>query len=365
MAASRPDKLTADQRLVLVSLPVIVGAMLLFRIAPPDPSTHIAVLAVSVSAFGLPHGALDVALGRDLLKRHPSLPWLSVFFGGYVALAACVLASWVALPNATLVAFLLLSILHFGLGDSAEGAPGRGLEIVVRGSAPIILPALVNPGETGLVFDQITGAEIWPGILREIGPAIGSAWIAGVVALVLMRLASSNSPRRDTVFLVGELGVIVASSILPVLPAFALYFCALHSVRHLFDVATPGIRRTSLALAALPATAVTVGASLAAFLWWRIPLGIDVAGLRVIFWGLSALTLPHMMLTAMMTRPLVSRSSPDSASQPATAEDGSRKLIAERPRPRARVTATSARPSASPSRSSGVTGVAPIEAPSR
>ncbi len=152
---------------------------------------------------------------------------------------------------------------------------------------------------------------------------------------------------------------------LPVLPAFALYFCALHSTRHLVDMAGSGTTRTSLALAALPATSVTVGVSLVAFLWCRVPLGVDVAGLRVVFWGLSALTLPHMILTALLTRPLVSRPSRDRESQPPVAEAGSRKLIAERPWPRARAIAMSARPSASPSRSSGVTGVAPIEAPIR
>lgn len=364
--ASRPRRLTPDQRLGLVSLPAIVGAITMFRIATPTPSTQIAILAVGVSAFGLPHGALDMALGRKLMVRYPGLPWLPVFLGGYLALTAAVLAGWIVAPGTTLVAFLSLSVVHFGLGDADRNASGRGLEIIVRGSAPIVLAAVMNSGETGLIFDQITGANVWSGILHEVVPTIGSAWIVGLAVLIATRSTDSNFRRRDVAFLVCELGVIVtAFATLPVLPAFALYFCALHSARHFIDMAGPGATWTNIALAALPATAVTVGVSVLAFLSWRIPLGVDVAGLRVIFWGLSALTLPHMILTALLTRPLVARSASDREPQTGPADAGSRKLIAERPLPRARATAMSARPSASPSRSSGVSGVAPIEAPSR
>ncbi len=363
MSAFGPGRLTADQRLALVSLPTILGATMLFRIAGPSPSVQVAILAAGVSMFGLPHGALDVALGHKLVGRYPGLPWLPVFLGGYLALAGAVIASWSLAPNATLVAFLVLSVLHFGLGDAARNVPGRALEIIVRGSGPIVLPTCLKPGETGLIFDQITGADVWPGIVREIAPILGSAWIVGVTALIVARYVASTS-RRDLAFLVAEIGVIVgAFALLPVLPAFALYFCALHSVRHLMDISAPGRTRARLALAALPATSVTVGVALGVFLWWRTPLGVDVAGLRVIFWGLSALTLPHMMLTALLTRPLIARSVTNGAQ--AATEAGSRKLMADRPLPRARVTAMSALPSASPSRSSGVTGVAPIEAPRR
>ncbi len=58
------ERLTSGQRLVLVSLPVIIGAMVGLRLSTPNPSTQVAILAIGVSAFGLPHGALDVALGR-------------------------------------------------------------------------------------------------------------------------------------------------------------------------------------------------------------------------------------------------------------------------------------------------------------
>ena len=88
--------------------------------------------------------------------------------------------------------------------------------------------------------------------------------------------------------------------ILPPLAAFALYFCVIHSARHLGY--TWGRLRalayppSILILLAVSFTLVTWGVGIVIF--WLMPTTeiIDGAILQIIFIGLAALTVPHMLL---------------------------------------------------------------------
>jgi Brp/Blh family beta-carotene 15,15'-monooxygenase len=88
------------------------------------------------------------------------------------------------------------------------------------------------------------------------------------------------------------------------LAAFLLYFCFVHSVRHIADLgaarfpdAAPRALRWLL-VESLPFTLATVVlGGLAWFVFGRA-INFDEAMIRLVFWGLSALTLPHMILTA-------------------------------------------------------------------
>ena len=85
-----------------------------------DPISLIALAAVTL--IGLPHGAMDAAValalgyGRNFGK-------MAVFVLAYVLLAAVVVGFWIVAPVLALALFLLISLVHFGLGDTEAQIP--------------------------------------------------------------------------------------------------------------------------------------------------------------------------------------------------------------------------------------------------
>jgi Brp/Blh family beta-carotene 15,15'-monooxygenase len=88
------------------------------------------------------------------------------------------------------------------------------------------------------------------------------------------------------------------------LAAFLLYFCFVHSVRHIADLGAARFpdsaarARRWLLLESLPFTAATVAFGVVAWFVLAGSVTFDEAMMRLVFWGLSALTVPHMILTA-------------------------------------------------------------------
>ena len=133
-------------------------------------------------------------------------------------------------------------------------------------------------------------------------PAAGWLWVACLVAALLWRVLQ-HAPG----WLPATAELLLTTAIFAVfhpLAAFLLYFSFVHSVRHIADLGAARFPESAararrwLLLESLPFTATTV--LLATLAWFLFAQSIDFneALLRIIFWGLSALTMPHMILTA-------------------------------------------------------------------
>jgi Brp/Blh family beta-carotene 15,15'-monooxygenase len=85
---------------------------------------------------------------------------------------------------------------------------------------------------------------------------------------------------------------------------FAVYFCALHSIRHFTSTmrAVPNGQR-ALGVAVVLSGIVTLAAVAVTFLGPAGPVADPTEqGIRVIFIGLAALTVPHMILVDRFRR---------------------------------------------------------------
>lgn len=257
-------------------------------------SVELLVIAAAVVLLGVPHGALDVIhAARRLTVKGPAR-W-AAFVAAYVAVAALVVAGWVAAPTLALSLFLLISALHFS-GDLEEGAP-RHLR-ALHGAALVTLPAWFHREDLTELFAHLvpgSGASQLVAALSTLAPAVlvllAAVLAAGAVGR--LRSAASAPPPGALLESTATLALTLAA---PPLTAFAVYFCALHSARHVARTgrvfALPG--RDLLRAAALPtlATALAVPIGLAA-----LPdTPPDARTLQVVFIGLAALTVPHMML---------------------------------------------------------------------
>ncbi|MCA1779671.1 MAG: hypothetical protein LC637_09875, partial [Xanthomonadaceae bacterium] len=133
---------------------------------------------------------------------------------------------------------------------------------------------------------------------------LAALWLVGSAMLVSRLLLEGFAAVGLVVG--GMIIVVAAMFLLPPLIAFAAYFCLLHSFGHLIDLSVSGdgpwrqwtLRQWTLRL--WPATAGAIALGLAGWLALtyfapHIERMHEALG-RTIFWGLAALTVPHVLL---------------------------------------------------------------------
>jgi beta-carotene 15,15'-dioxygenase len=271
-----------------------VGLGALLAAAGPLPvGLQAGILAVAV-ILSLPHGASDIVLGERLMRARLGKAWLPVFAVAYVAAASAVLLLWFAWPEGALGLFLLLSLFHFGATDMAgRHVPSPGFAwMVAVGGAPIVVPALAYPAQIKDLFVLLAG----PGgqaLAATLRAPCATVWAAAVLVSVFW-----PAPRQGRLLLsVWTGGVAAVFVLLPPLLAFALYFGLLHNLRAVRDLSrTTGVPWADL----IRRSAWPSFAALACLLtgWWIMQeqFGQTDSAIRAAFIGLSAFTVPHMIL---------------------------------------------------------------------
>ena len=71
---------------------------------------------ILIFVFGVPHGAFDASIALTL-GYYENLKSKFFFIFCYSFLALAIALIWYLIPNITLIIFLFVSIIHFGLGD--------------------------------------------------------------------------------------------------------------------------------------------------------------------------------------------------------------------------------------------------------
>ena len=270
---------------LLLALPVLAVSAVL-----PWQAGWVCAVAVIV-VLGVPHGALDVEIGRNLLRGRIGGWWFPVFAGPYLLLVGSVLLAWRSAPEATLAAFLAASVWHFGTEDTGGG----GWPALFRGGLPVAVPVLLHPEATAGVFSAASGLAFRhpPAWLT----AASILWLVSAFPIIL------RSRPRDLV-LPGMLCAAFAA--LPPITAFALYFVAVHAPAHTAALIrhpsrAPRVRDEASAWRlAAPTTVLTV--AIGAALWPAYTGEAPVRLLCLALQLLAAFTLPHMILDAWLER---------------------------------------------------------------
>ncbi|NRB72013.1 MAG: beta-carotene 15,15'-dioxygenase, Brp/Blh family [Xanthomonadales bacterium] len=246
---------------------------------------QLVLLALLVVMVGLPHGALDPLLARAA-GLAPGTMGMTRFLGLYVLQLTLALLLWWWQPELALSLFLLMSAIHFA-DDWTPELPlwSRAL----AGSGLILAPLLFHPQEVAGLFGVLSSATFGQWLTTALQP-LALLVVTGLAGAGLISVA-----RRQPAGLELLTVLLLAWALTPVL-FFVVYFCGLHSPRHLIDsfreLQMPG--RVTLGVC-LALTALTViGALLLAQTqpqWDR-----EEALLRLVFVGLAVLTVPHMTL---------------------------------------------------------------------
>ena len=256
--------------------------------APLDLAALAAVVLI-----GLPHGALDGAIAIHLGFTRKLLHFMW-FLALYIAMAGLVVGAWLLAPTLCLFVFLVISMLHFGAGDARHGTGWlRSAEVIAHGGLVIVGISQMHHDKVDVIFGYLTGGDttlLWQGM--DVLTAI-----VGLAIIVCLSQALWHRRWRGTAVELGGLAVLFAQA--PPLVGFAMYFCCVHSARHVYGI-VGSLRRDISRMRMVNQAAAFTLASWAAgglAIWWFADMANpEPVVLRVVFIGLAALTVPHMIL---------------------------------------------------------------------
>lgn len=296
-----------------IVLAAVVAGIGLSAMPPGRLVTSFTLVIAGVGLLvGLPHGSVD----HLLAIRSTGRP-IPVVMTAYAALAVL---TWVGLSAAGQVALgsvLVLSLVHFGLGEMQVyrrclGWPsGRtvSIAVAVAGTGALLLP-LARSGD----LVQVIAAALSPTLasilaVDAVRLGLGTLWIlaAGVTVLAAVRAG-----QRTVVLDIALIGLLGTTA--PPLVAFAVWFGGWHAVRHTGRLLStePGcaelvaVGRTGAAvrrfarLGRWPSMAACIGLVLLLAATATAPdLELAVAELLRV---LLALTVPHMVIVFWLDR---------------------------------------------------------------
>jgi Brp/Blh family beta-carotene 15,15'-monooxygenase len=245
--------------------------------------------------LGMPHGALDVYILREILetKRHVLI---GLFI--YIGFSLPILFFWPVYPTACFLFFLSYSLLHFAdsdMQDSTFSLKLKAIEFLARVSLPFCLPFMFHQIET-LELVKWIHPEVQLMQMKSVFFVFGSFSLVFVFLhtfLGLFRLFK-NLKEADITFLEPLVISILFISMNP-LYAFGIYFCFIHSIKHvvnvLFSVKIPSpftiLPYWLVPLAGLP------------ILFYLYSMDQEILGQKIfqyIIIILSSLALPHAVL---------------------------------------------------------------------
>ena len=288
----------------------IVASLVASQLIGSKDLTWQVAIALFALAVGIPHGALDhfVTVPRTNKKI------MFIFISIYV-LVACVavlaILKWNVLGFQIVV---LMSLVHFGVGDSAflneldrlKGKTSSHLPttfvVLAFGSIPVVMP-LINSSSTSALSQVNTNLINWhQGFDQGLRSVVLALFIVALVALVVTKRF------RDVIdlFLLASLAVLT-----PPLIAFAVYFGCWHAMRHTarltlvlpesLSAYEQGKALKAFWSAVLPGTPALIGSFLVAAGLW-IYGEVDKSFFWFVLTIVWALTVPHMIVTAKLDR---------------------------------------------------------------
>ena len=248
-------------------------------------SGQLAILISLLAITGLPHGAIDPAIARRA-GFWQGAGGLMVFSLSYFLLSLAMVGIWFVSPEVLVIPLLVISAWHFS-GDWLVFFD-RPLSLAVSVSV-ITLPAFFFEVKVTSIFDLLV-----PNSSAVVVELMG---FIAVVSTLYVVCRCMSAPDLSKIALIEIFTLFRASVALPPIPYFTLYFCLLHSPLHLHESLSK-LGFSQVMVFALPFTVLGIAAGIA-FLIHLPAADLSQQIIQVIFIGLFALTVPHMVLIAL------------------------------------------------------------------
>ena len=256
-----------------------------------------------ILSIGISHGAMDNYKANKLLKIY-KLNNKLIFFVIYILISFSVILLWSIYSSLTLLFFLLVASYHFGREDTSFLHKGNSmldqLLYLVKGSLIVFSPLFFHFEETLKIFEILfLSKNILIFIAEE-------HWIINVCLslniLGYFYFAFKNSFEDFEIIFLDLLSILILNYFFTPLIAFTIYFCFLHSIRHIISIAyelnpsnfLDGFK--NFVKKALPLTIITAILYLISIVFLSNSYVLNDAIIKVIFIGLASLTFPHILL---------------------------------------------------------------------
>ena len=260
-----------------------------------------------ILSIGISHGAMDNYKARKLLSIY-KIKNKAIFFSTYIFISALVIFIWNLYSSFTLVAFLVVASYHFGLEDTSFLHKGNSIIdqifYLIKGSLIIFAPLFFYFDETLKIFETLMVSESFLTFLEL------EHWIINVCLFFSISgyfyFIYKNQFKDFEILLLDMFSIIVLNYVFSPLIAFTIYFCFLHSVRHIVSISYDLDKNDFLngvklfVKKALPLTIVTAILYLLATIFLSKSYGLNEVIIKVIFIGLASLTFPHILLEYLL-----------------------------------------------------------------
>lgn len=290
---NQPTEAAVTNPLRRWALPVLTAALVLtdLVLGPLNSMNWTALAALAIAVCGLPHGTLDVEIAALRFGAAGAVARLKIL-AIYLSCAALMALCWWQVRELALTLFLILSIIHFSQDWRGRAEPFLALLVAWT---LVALPALTKPAEVAAIFNILTGNQHGSVIAAVLACATAPALVGSVV---FVYWSYHNGDRQNAVDVVCCL---VAALLLPPLLAFAIFFCGLHSPRHMAEAlretgAIPPWKRFAI-IGSVFLLSVALGILL---LIGQNHAEIGAGVIRSAFMLISILTVPHFLLEQVL-----------------------------------------------------------------
>ena len=258
-----------------------------------------------IATIGVSHGSLDNYKGKKLLKFY-SLKNSIIFYLSYILIALFIILLWKILPTTTLFIFLIIAAYHFGKEDSLNKIKKSNFKLLYyfsRGSIIIFAPLAFHTNDTIEIL-KIISSDIFIEYLFYL-----EKYYFFKLTLSLVILSSYLISGKESASFYFEVPAILAMNyFFTPFFAFTIYFCFLHSVRHIVSLSSEldkeNIKKglNIFLNKALPLSLITAILFIIALYFLLDFNQINEAIFKVIFIGLASLTFPHILLEYLLEK---------------------------------------------------------------
>ena len=253
-------------------------------------TTNVLALILIITFFGVPHGALDTLFAKKAFALNSIKKWLQ-FVSVYLSLSIGVLIFWMVLPTFFFILFLCFSAIHF---SDDLGSINPKLLGTLYGFNIITLPSILHSNELAKLYGYLIDYGHAVEIVNVMMPF--SIVFAALTILITVVISLKKYPIEQR-----HIWEIVAVSVLMLLAepllAFTIYFCFMHSARHVLRAKFYFVEYSNTALLITLIVPTLIVLLFCAGVFQLLPLEkFNENLIKVTFATLAALTFPHAFL---------------------------------------------------------------------
>ena len=283
-----------DTKLFLFSIFVMIPVSFYFdELFSGNYLNQVLLFSLPILWPGLAHGSLDLDIARHKGIINSNFETL-LFLLIYILIPVIFFFSWINYPHLLFIIFLFLSILHFGISDCIEKSKFAYIEVLIRGIFVISLPFKFHLEETIEIFSFFFVDSFF---LIEVSKYFNYLYFFLVILIIIWMLKSWLVQNKSQFYLVLSEFILLFFCFwfFEPLLSFFIYFCFLHSTRHLLDEKfNLNLQFGELFFKTLPMTLVTV--LFFTLIYNYLKNDINLLQINYIVVGLSSLTVSHILL---------------------------------------------------------------------